>query len=61
MPVDIIVGGSGGTRAKGKICAYLACKGDYKYSIKSAGLTPAHGLYKGRIYALKSIPAGFCE
>ena len=60
MPVDIIVGGQGGDEGKGKICAYLACKGDYKYSIKVGGPNAGHTVfYKGRIYALKSIPAGF--
>jgi len=60
MPVDIIVGGQGGDEGKGKICAYLAYKDDYRYSIKVGGPNAGHTVfYKGRIYALKSIPAGF--
>jgi adenylosuccinate synthase len=60
MPVDIIVGGQAGDEGKGKICAYLAYKDDYRYSIKVGGPNAGHTVfYKGRIYALKSIPAGF--
>jgi len=60
MPVDIIVGGQGGDEGKGKICAYLAYKDDYRYSIKIGGPNAGHTVFfKDRIYALKSIPAGF--
>ncbi len=60
MPVDIITGGQGGDEGKGKICAYLAYKDDYRYSVKVGGPNAGHTVfYKGRIYALKSIPAGF--
>ncbi|MCX5785374.1 MAG: adenylosuccinate synthetase [Elusimicrobia bacterium] len=60
MPVDIIVGGQGGDEGKGKICAYLAYKDDYRYSIKVGGPNAGHTVFfKDRIFALKSIPAGF--
>ncbi|PIS47012.1 MAG: adenylosuccinate synthetase [Elusimicrobia bacterium CG08_land_8_20_14_0_20_51_18] len=60
MPVDIIVGGQAGDEGKGKICAYLAYKGDYQYAVKVGGPNAGHTVfYKDRIYALKSIPAGF--
>ncbi|HAH31533.1 MAG TPA: adenylosuccinate synthetase [Elusimicrobia bacterium] len=60
MPVDIIVGGQAGDEGKGKICAYLAYTGDYHYSIKVGGPNAGHTVFfKDRIFALKSIPAGF--
>lgn len=60
MPVDIIVGGQAGDEGKGKICAYLAYKDDYQYAIKVGGPNAGHTVfYKDRIFALKSIPAGF--
>jgi len=60
MPVDIIVGGQAGDEGKGKICAYLAYKDDYRYSIKVGGPNAGHTVFfKDRIFALKSIPAGF--
>lgn len=60
MPIDIVVGGQGGDEGKGKICAYLAYRDDYKYSVKVGGPNAGHTVFhKGRIYALKSIPAGF--
>lgn len=60
MPVDIIVGAQAGDEGKGKICAYLAYKGNYQYAIKVGGPNAGHTVfYKDRIYALKSIPAGF--
>lgn len=60
MPVDIIVGGQAGDEGKGKICAYLARKNDYRYAVKVGGPNAGHTVfYQGRIYALRSIPAGF--
>ena len=60
MPVDIIVGGQGGDEGKGKICAYLAYKENYRYSVKIGGPNAGHTVFfKDRIYALRSIPAGF--
>jgi len=60
MPVDIVAGGQGGDEEKGKICAYLAHEGDYRYAVKVGGPNAGHTVFhKGKIYALKSIPAGF--
>jgi adenylosuccinate synthase len=60
MPVDIIVGGQAGDEGKGKISAYLNYKGNYKYSIRIGGPNAGHTVfYKGKAYALKSVPSGF--
>ncbi|MBI4803152.1 MAG: adenylosuccinate synthetase [Elusimicrobia bacterium] len=42
MPVDIIVGAQAGDEGKGKICAYLAYKGNYQYAIKVGGPNAGH-------------------
>jgi len=60
MPVDIVVGGQAGDEGKGKIGAYLAHKNDYDYAIRVGGPNAGHTIfYKGAIYALKTMPAGF--
>jgi len=58
--VDIIVGTQGGDEGKGKIAAYLAIKDRYDYCVKVGGPNAGHTVfYKGKIFPLKSIPAGF--
>jgi len=60
MPVDIVVGGQGGDEGKGKICAYLAIKGDYDYSIRVGGPNAGHTIFfNDKIYTLKTMPGGF--
>ena len=60
MPVDIVVGGQAGDEGKGKIAAYLAHKGGYDYSVRVGGPNAGHTVFfKGRIYALKTVSAGF--
>ena len=60
MPVDIVVGGQAGDEGKGKICAYLAIKRDYDYSIRVGGPNAGHTIfYEDKIYALKTMPGGF--
>ena len=60
MPVDIVVGGQGGDEGKGKICAYLAVKGDYDYSIRVGGPNAGHTIFfNDKIYTLKTMPGGF--
>ncbi|MEF3280228.1 MAG: adenylosuccinate synthetase [Elusimicrobiota bacterium] len=58
--VDVIVGLQGGDEGKGKIAAYLAIKDKYDYCVKVGGPNAGHTVfYKGKIFPLKSIPAGF--
>ncbi|MBI4350474.1 MAG: adenylosuccinate synthetase [Elusimicrobia bacterium] len=60
MPVDIVVGGQGGDEGKGKICAYLASRGDYDYSIRVGGPNAGHTIFfNDKIYTLKTMPGGF--
>lgn len=60
MPVDIICGGQAGDEGKGKIAAYLAYKDGYDYCLKVGGPNAGHTVfYDGKIFALKSVPAGF--
>ncbi len=60
MPVDIICGGQAGDEGKGKIAAYLAYKDRYDYCLKVGGPNAGHTVfYNGKIFALKSVPAGF--
>jgi adenylosuccinate synthase len=60
MPVDIVVGGQAGDEGKGKICAYLAAKGKYDYSIRVGGPNAGHTIFfKDKIYTLKTMPGGF--
>jgi adenylosuccinate synthase len=60
MPVDIVVGGQAGDEGKGKIAAYLAYKDNYDYCVKVGGPNAGHTVfYKGKIFALKSVPSGF--
>ncbi len=58
--VDIIVGAQGGDEGKGKIAAYLALKDKADYCVKVGGPNAGHTVFlNGKIYPLKSIPAGF--
>lgn len=60
MPVDIVVGGQAGDEGKGKITAYLARKDDCDYCVKVGGPNAGHTIfYRGKIFALKTIPSGF--
>ncbi|MHB0995461.1 MAG: adenylosuccinate synthetase [Elusimicrobiales bacterium] len=60
MPVDIVVGGQAGDEGKGKICAWLAAKRDYGYSIRVGGPNAGHTIFfKDKIYTLKTMPGGF--
>ncbi len=60
MPVDIVVGGQAGDEGKGKICAYLAAKRKYDFSIRVGGPNAGHTIFfKDKIYTLKTMPGGF--
>ena len=60
MPVDIVVGGQGGDEGKGKICAFLAVKKNYDYSIRVGGPNAGHTIFfKDKIYTLKTMPGAF--
>ncbi|OGR52129.1 MAG: hypothetical protein A2049_12525 [Elusimicrobia bacterium GWA2_62_23] len=60
MPVDIVVGGQAGDEGKGKICAWLAAKGNYAYSVRVGGPNAGHTIFfKDKIYTLKTMPGGF--
>jgi len=60
MSVDIVVGGQAGDEGKGKICAWLAAKRNYGYSIRVGGPNAGHTIFfKDKIYTLKTMPGGF--
>jgi len=60
MPVDIVVGGQAGDEGKGKICAWLAAKRNYSYSVRVGGPNAGHTIFfKDKIYTLKTMPGGF--